>query len=197
MRPRYSTNWRAAESRIRRLPVLVAKGADSLIKKRASDLVKYFHDGIKGGTFRLKPLTTASIAAKQSRGYEQPQTALYGLGDEDPKRTYANMMEVKKSTSGRKITYTVRPSSRKHHSSKLRLRDLFVVHEYGAIINNAFGVAGMVVRIPPRPAFRYAYRKLMREIASQDPSKTVKQACVRYVRRGDSEALRTIHERSQ
>lgn len=192
---KYSKNYKAAGSRIHRLPKLVGPKMDTYIKKRAERLVELFHDGIKQRKLRLKPLTENTIKRKERLGYSEPETPLYGVGDDDPRHTYANMMKIRRRLKGTQIRYTVAPSNAKHHGSKLRLRQLFVVHEYGTTINNAFGVSGRVVRIPPRPAFRYAYRRLMAEMARQDPVPKVRAAMAKLVKTGDQAALKKIAER--
>ena len=68
---------------------------------------------------------------------------------------------------------------------------LFDVHEYGAVITNGFG-RGIYIRIPPRPALRYAYRKYMAAKAKNDPSPQIGKAIVAAVQHGDQDAIARI-----
>jgi hypothetical protein len=105
------------------------------------------------------------------------------------------MMEVAKV--GDRM-WVVRPKRGNHHpdpdrpdAKPISLRALFDVHEYGTTISNGFG-RGIVIRIPPRPAMRYAYRRYMAERAKQDPALRMRAAIARFIRLGDAAALSRI-----
>ena len=191
----FSPNVAAIKSRIKRLPQMYDDTVSALQKGDADRLVKYFRDGILNKSLRLSRLSDYTVASKIKRGAKFPETPLYMRGP-DEEDSYANMMVVDELKKGKGKLWVVHPRDDKHHESDLTLRSLFVVHEYGTIINNAFG-RGIQVRIPPRPAMRYAYRKLMRERAQRDSAGEVKKAVAKYVRDNDQRALKLIKERSK
>lgn len=190
----------AIYKRIQRLPKFALDAIENCAKGKAESLTTLFHDGIKENTLGLLPLKDTTIDTKEAMGFEQPDTPLYGLGD-DADNSYANMMDVVKDEAGKR--WTVKPRDAKHQiqlpdgsvvDSNFMLKDLFKVHEYGCTITNGFG-KGIFIRIPPRPAFRYAYEKLMLLISKKDPAKKVRDAVTRFVRSGDEKALELIRER--
>lgn len=192
----FSKHYEAVRSRVRRLPKLMISQMKAHARKDANGVIKEFHDGIKNDSLRLQRLKPATIESKERRGLMQPETPLYALGLED-KRSYVNMLHVRKV--GDRM-YVVRPKHGYHHGKrwpgdepkqKIKLKDLFDVHEYGAVINNAFG-KGIMVRIPPRPALRYAYKKYIRRRAREDPAVAVRIAIAKYIKAGDAVALKRI-----
>lgn len=205
MKGPWSVSKSAVASRIRRLPKLMSDYAETSARRDAEALVKDFHDGIMKNRLGLVPLQDATVSRKSAMGFESPDSPLYGLGDEFMQGTYANMMEVRKDSSA--MRYVVAPRDGYHYEvldgdggrrivrGKIKLRKLFLIHEYGCTISNGFG-RGIVIRIPPRPAFRYAYDRLMNRKRRADPSGDVRKAIGRYVRAGDAAALRKIAGRS-
>ena len=189
----------AIKSRIQRLPRLIGLAAESYAKRNAKQLVREFHDGIKERKFGLVKLRPATITAKERMALERPSSPLYGVGDYDEKHSYANMMKIKRE----KYKYTVYPSGEYEHKKRgrgkggprIRLRDLLAVHEYGRTIPNAFGKS-ISVRLPPRPALRYAYTRLMKDIKKRDPSAKVRLAVVKYLRTADELALKATINRA-
>jgi hypothetical protein len=127
---------------------------------------------------------------------ERPDHPLYGLGFDDPD-SLVNALEV--SQVGPK-GWRLRPRNAWHHGRKapgapahhrIKLRNLFDVHEFGATIKNAFG-KGIVVRIPPRPALRYAFRAFMDSKEKRARREEMKKAIRAAVARGDRTALARI-----
>lgn len=193
VRAQFSQRYEAIRSRIRRLPELYEEMLSAMQEGDARRTRELFRNGILGRELRLTPLTEHTIRAKRDKGYAEPETPLYGLGDSG-RNTYAHMMEVVKESEGRQKRWIVRPRDDRHHESGLPLSAMFIIHEFGTTIGNAFG-RGITVRIPPRPAFRYAYRKLMRERAQRDDTERVQAAIAQYVRRGDRRAMKQIQKR--
>ena len=201
----WSTSNSAIASRIRRLPKMATDLIEASAKHDAEALVKTFHDGIKGRKLGLLPLKDATISRKEAMGLDRPESPLYGLGDDFIEGTYSNMMEVTRDQSARR--FVVRPKDGYHYRlvakkdgqgvvrDKIKLRDLFIVHEYGTTISNGFG-RGILIRIPPRPAFRYAYDKLMDQKRRRDPAKEVRKAIASYVRDNDKKAMDLIAART-
>lgn len=197
----HSIRKSAIVKRIQRLPKIALDMIRTSARGDAETLVGYFHDGIKDDEFGLLPLKDATISRKEAQGLDQPETPLYGLGDEFIQGTYCNMMEVVCDEGKRK--YLVKPRDDYHYSvkkdgnitrDKIKLSDLFIVHEYGCTIANGFG-KGILIRIPPRPALRYAYEKIMLEKKRHDPAKPVRDAIRAYIKTGNDAAMKKIAER--
>lgn len=204
MKKPWSTSTSAIASRIRRLPKMATDLIEASAQHDAEALVETFHDGIKEGKLGLLPLKDATISRKEAMGLDKPESPLYGLGDDFIQGTYSNMMEVVKDQSARK--FIVKPREGYHYRlvenkngqsivrDKIKLKDLFIVHEYGTTIANGFG-RGILIRIPPRPAFRTAYDKIMDRKRRADPAKKVRKAIMDYVRRNNKSAMEKIIER--
>lgn len=201
VKAKFSKNYWAVQGRIKRLPKLMLDRLEGYAKRDAVGVIDEFQRGLEERSLRLKPLEPSTVQRKAAVGLEHPDHPLWGFGLSES-RSYVNMMEVKKVGKA----YVVRPKNRFHHGKrkpgdsgerKIRLRDLFDVHEYGATIIGAFGHMGQIVRIPARPAFRYAYRRYMADKAKRDPAKEVKAAIVRYVNTGDRKALERIRAKEQ
>ena len=150
VKAKFSQNYWAKRKRIQRLPKIMLKVADTTTKKDAIGLIRVFREGIIRNSFRLKALGGKTIARKTAKGLPKPKTPLYAFGELEDK-SYLNMMRIRRLKKG----YRVAPSWARHHESQLKLRDLFIVHEYGTVIIKKDGT---VIRIPPRPAFFYAFR---------------------------------------
>jgi hypothetical protein len=191
IRADFSQSYYAKKARVARLPKLYAKSAEAGARYMAEELVRNFHDGIVNDTLGLEPLRPRTVSRKDALGYDEPGTPLYGMGDSESERSYANMMRI--ARKGTK--FVVRPSKALHWSKKVPLSVMFRVHEYGATITDGFGM-GTLIRITPRPAFRYAYAKLMRRLERRDPASEVRVAARKFVRDGDEAAFREIERRS-
>lgn len=174
------------QKRLKKLPALMNGLIKAKLKRDATTLVKIFHDGIKQKTLGLQKLAEATIEAKRRKGMEQPETPLYGKGDRDPKKSYMNMLRIRET----KNAYIVRPSIAMHYSGKIKLRDLFRVHEYGSIIAMGHGVGARMVRIPPRPAFLNSYQIWGKKRIKEETSKTVKKAIERFMADGKENHVR-------
>jgi len=194
---KYSASKKAVEARIHRLPQMMIGQMKAHALHDAKSVIENFKYGISNRLFRLKSLKPTTIASKVARGFEKPDVPLYGLGEEE-RDSYINCLHVR--NIGNRL-YSVEPRNDWHHGKrtaddspehKIRLKDLFDVHEYGTVINNAFGRKGLMVRVPPRPALRYAYKAYMAYKKKTDPEFAVRIAIAKYVRSGDREALARI-----
>lgn len=190
---KWSQNAEAVRSRIRRLPKMMIGLMEAGTQNACTAVNMRFQVGIINKRLRLTPLKPETIRRKAAAGGERPDAPLYFLGFTEP-NSYANMMEIVKT---RPRQWTLRPRDEFHHGKRtpadppkeqIRLPDLFDVHEYGATITNGFG-RGIYIRIPPRPALRYAYHAWLRNQVVQDPTPAVRAAQARYVRVGDKAAL--------
>lgn len=184
---RFSTSYAAKKARIRRLPQFLGNATRGQAKRDAVGVITEFQKGIADNSFRLEGLKPKSIQQKRRKGYARPATPLYGLGE--GKRAYRNMMIIR--TRGK--SYVVRPSTRKHHESKLRLSALFAIHEFGATIR---GRGGAFIKIPARPAFSKAFQRYLRKRARLEPTREVRRAMRDYVNNAKESTFRTISARS-
>jgi hypothetical protein len=185
---KYSQNKKAIEARIRRLPKLMEGAAMGNIKGDMIGLIDEFQKGVKNNNFRLQPLNPKTIKKKVKKGYSQPGTPLYGLGLED-KNSYINMFRIRKIKNG----YKIFARWAKHHESNLKLRDLFIVHEFGTYIEKE----GKIIKIPPRPAWNKAFTRYMRNKAQnrKEQSKEVKKAIREYIKEGKKLTFDNIKKR--
>lgn len=185
----YSQNVDAIRKRIERLPKYVLGIMEASARRDAVDLISTFQDGIRFKRFGLEQLRPGTVAAKRAKDQALPDTPLYGEGF-DEKDSLINALEMKKVKSG----WRVKARKARHHGSKLTLAQLLDVHEYGCTIANGFG-KGTLVRIPPRPAMRYAYKDVMFRRMKRDPGREIQKAIVRYVNVADAKALERVRER--
>lgn len=130
-----------------KIPAFADTVARSGLKKMANSIVREFKTGIENNSLNLDALKQRTIETKRKQGFKKPSTPLYGKGGRN-KRSYKNMMNIRKTKSG----YTIYPSTRKHWDGDITLRRLFLIHEYGATIKRG----DKLIRIPPRPAFKKA-----------------------------------------
>ena len=167
----------SVQARINRLPYLLRLILTARAKATALSFIKSFHDGIKNNAFGLKKLKDETIERKRRLAMELPEVPLYGRGDDKKDRSYVNMLRLRKLKAG----YRVYPSKAMHYSKKVKLDKLLYVHEHGAILK---GAGDTLIRIPPRPALKLAYRQTMGTQIKGDRSKKVKAEAAKYLRTG-------------
>jgi len=172
-----SVNVGAIRKRIKRLPKIGDDLANTSSKRDALLLVKYYREGVGNGSFSLPSLQRQSIQQKIKKGYTKPQNPLYGLGIEG-RRTLSSTLRVYKTWQGWRVKWP----NKRHHSSKITVAQLAYIHEHGLIIQKG----NNIIRIPARPAFTMAYKRLVSEISSKDPSTEVQRACAQYLMGNDS-----------
>lgn len=179
---RFSKNYEAVKSRIRRLPKFIENSADTVVKKDAVSLIDTFQEGIRKGTFNLEKLKPETIARKVREGKKQPDTPLYGEGD-DVDNSYINMFKIRKIKKG----YRVYARWAKHESG-LQLRDLFSIHEQGRLIRRG----DAIIRIPPRPAFLLASNKFVNKKIREENVEKVRDAMRTLIRQGNDTKFRKL-----
>lgn len=182
---KFSDSYEAKKKRIQRLPILVEGYADNFSQKNANSLIENFQDGLRKNSFKLPPLKPETVRRKTAQGLPKPRVPLYGQGDQEDEKSYINMLRIRKLKNG----YRVYPSWAKHHSGDIELRTLFWIHEKGAVIRQMRGGKIVVIRIPPRPAFRKAYLRTLRQIRQRETSKDVRRAITRLINTGDKSGL--------
>jgi len=200
VRQKLSMKDTAIARRIKNLPKMATDMIEMVAKGQAQALRSEFHDGIKENKFGLQPLKEATMDRKEAMGFDIPENPLYGLGD-SAEDSYANMLEVFKDEGKKK--YIVKPRDEYHQvqakdgsivASKFKLKDLFTVHEYGCTISNGFGM-GILIRIPPRPALRYAHDIILKRLKDRDPAKEVRSAINKYLKTNSKKAMELIAAR--
>jgi hypothetical protein len=176
------TNTKAFDikkERIRKLDGIGILVMFGLRKKDAMKFITTFHNGIKRDTFALARLKEASIQSKARQGMSQPERPLYGKGDREKKKSYMNMLRIRKTKNG----WQVFPSWGKHHKANLQLRQLLKIHEIGVTIKRG----DTMIRIPARPAWRLAKEKFIQELKRESEFRNIKKAIIEYINTGKSE----------
>lgn len=186
---KFSTKYHAVKARIRRLPKLVEGSADTFTKKDAVALIDTFREGIKDDSFGLARLQGTTIARKIREGKEKPRNPLLGEGDRKD-TSYINLFKIRKIKNG----YRIYPRWAKHYGSGLELRHLFAIHEMGALIRKPNGV---IIRIPPRPAFAKAFRRHINRRRKSENVKDVKEAMTSLIKTGSDYKFRKINTKTK
>lgn len=181
--------------RVAKLPKVLEMKMDAMRKRDAYGFVRIFQEGIRDDSFGLNPLSEPTIQQKADKGYERPSTPLYGAGDSEA-NSLINVFQVRKIKNG----WRVSPRKAKHHESDLPLDALLSIHENGCIILVTDKMRAFLhyigihlradtyaIRIPPRPAKRMAYERLLQEIAKRDPVKEIKRAVRDLINEGREE----------
>ncbi len=182
MKAQFSSSYEAKRSRIRRLPELYDKMMRATLLKDATETIEVFQDGIDNDTFRLERLKPATITRKESQSMRHPTRPLHGRGPLE-KNSYRNLFRIQKLKHG----YRLIPRTAKHWSGRIKLDHLFAIHEFGCTI---IASNGTVIRIPPRPAFQKASRRMLRRKREQEPAAEVRRAISDVLRTGQHRAVR-------
>lgn len=188
VRVKFSDSHRAKLARIKKLPMLGSNAMYGLVKRDVVEINILFHDGIKKHKLGLDRLSPVTVGRKERMGYEKPKHPLYGAGDSEGNRSYAGMMNITNIKNG----YKLAPSRRLHHSRKKKLKELFDIHEPGAIIRKHTKNGIILIRIPPRPAFRLAQMKwkAKRKNFESRRAKEVRKALTDFVNTGNAIKLK-------
>jgi hypothetical protein len=158
------------------MPKMIKQAAMMIRKRDADAIILNFRSGIATKSFRLAPLKRATIKRKRQMGYPAPGTPLYSSGH--------YMVSLRKYQTKR--GYVVKFPNRALPCG-LTEAQLMEVHEYGAVIPKPNGGA---FRIPPRPAFLYAYQKTLGEMT--DRSADVMAVAKEYIKDGRSATFSRI-----
>jgi hypothetical protein len=193
-----SNSFIAKQNRIKKLPLMLNDVMQSFTKKDANDFIKIFQDGIKQNSLGLKELNRMTVMSKREMGLSRPDSPLYAKGEET-KNSLINAHYIKKIKNG----YAVKLREARHHNltnpkSNITLKKLMMIHEHGATIkvtNSMRWALGLgynlwlkkttaQLRIPPRPARKKAYIKLMQMKAQnkRERSIQVRNAMRYYIR---------------
>ncbi len=206
IKAKLSTNFKAIQSRMRRLPRLVEETLDSFAKRDAIRVIELYQKGLKRNLFGVERLSDATIRIKAEEGMSQPTTPLYGLGDEEPNSLY-NALRIRKIKKG----WRVYVRWAKHYASDLQLRELLAIHQRGALISvtekmrkflHYIGIHlradTVIIRIPPRPVLDMAIIKALEMRRKEDPAKQIRKAMAEVIKTGKENLFkkyREFHER--
>ena len=179
-------NLDAKRKRIAAVPEYALQAIRGMTRARAYDFIKAWQRDVRTDAHQVARLKAKTVARKRRLGYTKPETPLYGLGDRDT-HTYINMMRIYALRDG----YRVAPGRKVHHQSGLKLRDLFVVHEYGTTIKRG----NVRIRIPARPTFFLSYEKYLLKIARNRKERALTLAIRSMIMQGRRDLFGTIHSR--
>jgi len=202
VKAKFSTNYKAIQSRLRRLPRIVDETLDTFAKRDCTRVIAEYQKGIKRDLFPTERLNDKTIEIKAGKGYPQPSTPLYGKG-EDEKNSLYNALAIRKIKRG----YRLYVRWAKHHESDLSLRDLLRIHQRGALIMVTDKMRGFlhwigihlskdtfIIRIPPRPVLDMAIIKVLEMRKGEDPAKAIKQAMSEYIKTGRDNLFKKYRE---
>ena len=198
----FSKNYKAIQSRLRRLPKLVDETLDTFAKRDCSRVIKEYQKGIKRDLFPTERLHDQTIRIKSEEGYKQPDTPLYGSG-EDEKDSLYNALAIRKIKKG----YRLYVRWAKHYKANLQLRDLLNIHQRGALIMVTDKMRAYlhwigihlradtrIIRIPPRPVLDMAIIKALEMRKKEDPAKQIKRAMSEYIKTGRDNLFKKYRE---
>ncbi len=199
---KFSTHFKAVQSRLRRLPKIVEETLDTFAKRDCARVIKEYQKGIKQDLFPTERLHEKTIEIKAGKGYQQPDTPLYGKG-EDEKNSLYNALAIRKIKNG----YRLYVRWAKHHESDLTLRDLLNIHQRGALIQVTDKMRAFlhwlgihlrkdtaIIRIPPRPVKDMAVLKVLEKRRREEPAQKIRQAMAEYIKTGRDNLFRKYRE---
>ena len=194
---KFSNNYRALMKMFPQLPEEANGIFLAAVKRDALRTVRNFKEGIKANSFGLVKLKDGTIQRKIRDGMSEPTYPLYGIGDESKKNSYMNMMRTEPMKGG----YRVFPSTEMHHSGEIELNRMFKVHEGGMIITvkprrkkgkllKGSPKKKFMIRIPPRPAMKKAFRQAMRQRKTKETAGVLRLAILLFLKLRKKEILR-------
>lgn len=186
LKRRLSNSFHAKRARITRLPQIFNRLVEAKLKRDAAGIIEMFQEGIRDNSFRLERLKPATIARKAAQGYRKPRAPLYGKGD-DHRDSLINMWYFVKIKNG----WRVRPRNAQHHSRRIKLKDLWIVHEEGRTIQTARGV----INIPARPAWERAQQRYLKARLREENAEEVRKAIREVMRTGRAYPVRKFINR--
>lgn len=173
--------YRGMMKRISNLPQYSVNVVEAGAKKHAINVIKEFQNGIKNNTLGLDKLADLTVSRKKSAGMTKPQNPLYGEGM-NKDNTYYYALRIKAVKQGR---VQVVGRQAKHWKADLTLAHLLAIHEYGVTIITKTGQA---IIVPPRPALKNAFEKVMKKLAKGEVP-AMRKAIASYVQDGREQWL--------
>jgi hypothetical protein len=190
MQIKFTNNYYQKKKRIQDLPVFYREMMFGKLKNDSVNFIKLFQQGIMMNDLELTPLKINTIKAKKRLGYKLPAHPLYGAGLDIDNKTYINMLRIRRIKDGWKVY----ASWAKHHKSRLSLRALLEIHEYGKTIQLK---SGAIIRIPERPAFTKTLNRYAAIMAQGLRDKEAPDAIRRYVMTGKTDRIQKIIARQR
>lgn len=144
---KFDLNYKTVEKAINKLPRLVENTVKAYTKKTAEQFLRHLKNGIRKGTLNLLP-------PQYREG-----NALYDTGE------LHDSLGLRKYVGGRRrgVYHVGAISGRKHKRSGLLVSKLMKIHEYGITVRSSSQAGNtFLIRIPPRPALRIAYKQFIR-----------------------------------
>jgi hypothetical protein len=132
--------------------------------------------------------------AKRRQGFDKPETPLYGMGLRDPRKSYVNMLRIRKLKYG---MWRMFPSWGMHWTGNIKLRDLLEIHEHGAIILRQTKNGQIAIKIWPRPALTMAYDTYLAKMQKKATSVIVKNAVTSYIDRNNDRMIKIFNDYSK
>ena len=158
-------------------------------KKAATAVVKEWKDGLKKNSLRLDKLKPATVATKKAQDLPFPSYPLYGAGETKENSLY-NALRI--SAKNKKGVIQIVGRKAKHWKAKdLTLAHLLAIHEFGVTIIPK-GDKPVPIVLPPRPALKNSWEKVLRRISKESDSRQVKKAITDLIKNGRSAWLERV-----
>jgi len=197
---KYSKNFKAIQSRLRRLPKLVNSAFETQIKKDAVAVIEEYKKGMRKNNFGLEKLSPVTIEQKENQGLPRPRAPLYGKGDLE-KNSLINALSLRRIKNGWKIMRR----RAKHYKADLPLNVLLAIHEHGAIIQVTDKMRAYLhwigihlkkdttaIRLPPRPVYDKAVIRALKKKRAGEPARSVKNAINQLIQTGKDSEFRKL-----
>jgi len=168
---------------IRNLPNYVLDAVTAGTKKAATAVVKEWQTGLKKNALRLDKLQPETIARKRGQDLPFPSYPLYGAGDTENNSLYNALRITAKSKRG--VVKVVGRRAKHWKAKKLTLAHLLAIHEFGVTIIPKGGDPVPII-LPPRPALKNSWEKVLRRISKETDRKQVKKAITDLIKTGRS-----------
>lgn len=117
-----------ARSAMKKIKLRIKTNVESGSKKHSQSFIKHFQTKLINGDFTPR-LKKSTIRNKRSKGFDLPETPLYGRGKR-VKSSLINGLQAFKTAQG---MWRIRPIG-KHKT--MSMAKLFAIHEYGALLKN-------------------------------------------------------------
>ncbi len=168
---------------IKKLPQYSLEVIKTATKKAAVAVVKEWQDGLKKNALRLDKLQPETIKRKRSLGLPFPSYPLYGAGDTKENSLYNALRITDKNKKG--VIQVVGRKAKHWKAKKLTLAHLLAIHEFGVTIIPK-GENPVPIILPPRPALKNSWEKVLRRISKETDIKQVKKAITDMIKTGRS-----------
>jgi hypothetical protein len=122
-----------AKAAMAKIKVKIRQRVDVASGKHADAFIKLFQEKLINGDFKPR-LKRSTVRQKRRKGYDLPETPLYGRG----LRVKSSMINGLKPFKTKNGVWRIRPTG-KHQ--KMAMSKLFAIHEFGATLKNGGKIA--------------------------------------------------------